>query len=113
MNVFSSLELTRTDPAHFGTGKLVSSNSKVDAASFVGGEKPESDFEKMLISAMSEVNQQQLDVSNISQQLIIDPDSVDAHDVTIAMAKANMSLSIAQAVMDRVIKGWNEIITTR
>ena len=49
----------------------------------------------------------------IAQQLITDPDSVDVHDVTIAMAQASLSLSLAQTVIDRVIKDWNEITTTR
>jgi flagellar hook-basal body complex protein FliE len=29
------------------------------------------------------------------------------------MAEANLSLKIAQSVIDRVIKDWNEITTTR
>ena len=45
--------------------------------------------------------------------MIVDPESVDVHDVTIAMAEANLSLKIAQSVIDRLIKGWNEITTTR
>jgi len=38
---------------------------------------------------------------------------VDVHDVTIAMAEANLSLKLAQSVIDRVIRGWNEITTNR
>ena len=39
--------------------------------------------------------------------MMIDPDSVDVHDVTIAMAEANLSLKLAQSVIDRVIRSWN------
>ena len=42
-----------------------------------------------------------------------DPDSVDIHDVTTAMAKAQMSLSLAQTVIDRLVTGWNELSTNR
>ena len=35
--------------------------------------------------------------------MLVDPDSVDAHDVTIAMAKANLSLNITRTVLDRVV----------
>ena len=50
--------------------------------------------------------------SNV-EKLIIDPDSVDIHDVTTAMAEANMSLSLAQTVISRMVSSWNEITTTR
>ncbi len=59
------------------------------------------------------MNQQQIHTSELSQQMMIDPDSVDVHDVTIAMAEANLSLKLAQSVIDRVIRGWNEITTNR
>jgi len=47
------------------------------------------------------------------EAMLIDPDSVDAHDVTIAMAKANMSLNITRTVLDRVVRAWKDIINTR
>ncbi|MBO4547356.1 MAG: flagellar hook-basal body complex protein FliE, partial [Treponema sp.] len=47
------------------------------------------------------------------RQILTDPDSVDIHDVTTAMAKAQMSMTLAKTVVDRVITGWNEITTTR
>ena len=62
---------------------------------------------------MNTVNTQQADVSKIQEKLITDPDSVDIHDVTIAMSKARMSLNLAQNVIDRLVSGWNEITTTR
>ena len=38
---------------------------------------------------------------------------VDVQDVTIAMAKAQMSLNLAQTVIDRLLTGWSEIQTSR
>jgi flagellar hook-basal body complex protein FliE len=70
-------------------------------------------FDNYLLDAISYVNDSQNKSSALFEQVIIDPDSVDAHDVTIAMAEANLSLSLAQAVIDRMIKGWSEITTTR
>ena len=55
----------------------------------------------------------QLDVTAVQEKLITDPDDVDIHDVTIAMAKARQSLNLAQTVIDRLVTGWNEITTTR
>ena len=40
------------------------------------------------------------------------PDAVDPHDVTIAMAKANMSLNITRTVLDRVVRAWRDLINT-
>ena len=62
---------------------------------------------------MNSVNSQQNSVSQLQEKVITDPDSVDIHDVTIAMSKARMSLNLAQTVIDRLVTGWNEITTTR
>ena len=70
-------------------------------------------FEQTLLGAFDAMNAKQIKSEDIAQQMIIDPESVDVHDVTIAMAEANLSLKIAQTVIDRVIKDWNEITTTR
>ncbi|MBP3367186.1 MAG: flagellar hook-basal body complex protein FliE [Treponema sp.] len=66
-------------------------------------------FEKLLLEAASKMNSQQIAVSSIQEQVITNPDSVDVHDVTTAMAKAKMSLELAQKVADRLINGWNEL----
>ena len=65
------------------------------------------------MEAVNTVNSQQIDVTNLQEKMITNPDDVDIHDVTIAMSKARMSLNLAQSVIDRLITGWNEITTTR
>jgi flagellar hook-basal body complex protein FliE len=70
-------------------------------------------FEQTLLKAFDQMNEKQVKTDELAQQMIVNPESVDPHDVTIAMAEANLSLKIAQSVIDRVIKGWNEITTTR
>ena len=65
------------------------------------------------MEAVNSVNSQQLEVSNLQEKIITNPDDVDIHDVTIAMSKARMSLNLAQTVIDRLVSGWNEITTTR
>ena len=69
-------------------------------------------FEASMVNGVG-MNQQQLDATRLQEQVITDPDSLDIHDVTIAMSKARMSLNLAQSVIDRLISGWNEISTTR
>ncbi len=113
MNVIdfnSKLEMTRTNPAHFGNAPL--SGITRNEHSETSGRK-KGVFETYLLDAVNTVNNSQLEVGNVQQQLITDPDSVDIHDVTTAMAKAQMSLSLAQTVIDRLLTGWSEIQTTR
>jgi len=70
-------------------------------------------FENVMLKALDGVNQYQQDSSAKIQQVMVDPESIDPQDVTIAMAEANLSLNIARTVMDRVVRGWKEVINTR
>ncbi|MFQ3546796.1 MAG: flagellar hook-basal body complex protein FliE [Termitinemataceae bacterium] len=70
-------------------------------------------FEDAMLKALDSVNADQNLSSQLMQDMVTDPDSVDPHDVTIAMAKANLSLNITRTVLDRIVKGWKEIINTR
>ena len=125
---FGTLQMVRTDAQHFGNGKIIpltankpgmepiskisglTGNSKAGSITPAGNSKS---FQDYLIEAVNTVNNQQNEVSNIQERLITDPDSVDVHDVTIAMSKARMSLNLAQTVIDRLVTDWNEITTTR
>lgn len=97
------LKLARTHPGHFYTG---GSAAPAEAAG-------EYSFENAMLKALDGVNAMQMDSSEITEAMLIDPDSVDAHDVTIAMAKANMSLNITRTVLDRIVRAWKDIINTR
>ena len=125
---FGTLQMVRTDKAHFGQGKIqaltantpgLSPIEKVqgavkstEAASVQRAGQAKS-FQSYLLDALETVNTQQLDVNTVQEKLITDPDDVNVADVTIAMAKARMSLNLAQTVIDRLVSGWNEITTTR
>ncbi|MBQ3824658.1 MAG: flagellar hook-basal body complex protein FliE [Spirochaetaceae bacterium] len=110
--MFGSLELTRTETAHIGTAPISGKNQKVDI--LIGAEdESKGKFQNYLLDAVKSLNEQQTNVAHIQEQVITDPDSGDIHDVTIAMAKAQMSLSLAQTVIERVVQGWNDISTTR
>ena len=125
---FGTLQMVRTDKAHFGQGKIqpLTTNTpgmspiekihraekSTEAASIQPASQSKS-FQSYLLDALSTVNSQQLDVNSVQEKLITNPDEVDVHDVTIAMAKARSSLNLAQTVIDRLVSGWNEITTTR
>jgi flagellar hook-basal body complex protein FliE len=95
------INLKRTDPRHFY-------GSAGPAAAQEGG-----NFGRMLINSLNEVNNMQKEHADLTVQSITNPDSVDPHDVTIAAAKANLSLSITKNVLDRVIQAYKEITNIR
>ena len=128
----NQLQMNRTDTFHYGTKRiepLTAKNPGFSPISSVQGVSRNSEavsvqqisqngvqkktFSDYLIEAVNSVNSQQLEVSNLQEKIITNPDEVDIHDVTIAMSKARMSLNLAQTVIDRLVSGWNEITTTR
>ena len=109
-----TLTMLRTDSAHIGSEPITSMMSQtIRSKKETAGTEKKGAFEQYLLKAVDSVNDKQMASDAIAQQLITDPDSVDVHDVTIKMAQASLSLSLAQTVIDRVVKDWNEITTTR
>ncbi len=109
MGLFSPNEVTgqivnmiATDPRHFGRGNVSAKSSSVEES-----------FGKLLFGALNQVNNDQLNSINLTQKMITDPDSVNIHDVTIAIAKANLSLATTKAIADRAIRAYREIISIR
>lgn len=96
------LTLLRTDPRHL-PGRLDPAPAAVRPGTFGG----------MLLGALEGVSTQQQTADALAVQSIVDPDSVDPHDVTIAAAKASLSLSITKSVVDRVIQAYREIQNVR
>jgi len=72
-----------------------------------------SSFEDALLKAIDGVNADQQKTSGLIQKMVASPDSVNAHDVTIAMAESNLSLNLARTILDRIVRGWKEVINTR
>ena len=93
-----------TNPKHLGAdGK----------AGEVKGEAFESVLGRIVANGISQTNNLQQESFALNQAFITDPDSVDSHDVTIAMQKANMALQITKAVVDGALQSYREIINLR
>jgi flagellar hook-basal body complex protein FliE len=116
--------LARTDAMHYTAAGLrdesgTDSTDGIAAALLPAGVGAQSSatkapsFEQALLKAMDGVNSSQNKSDDLLQRVVADPDSVDAQDVTIAMAEANMSLNLAKTVMSRVVTAWKDIINTR
>ncbi|MDR2900249.1 MAG: flagellar hook-basal body complex protein FliE [Treponema sp.] len=70
-------------------------------------------FDDAMLQALDMVSQLQQEPSNLIQQSITEPGSVDVHDITNAQAQASLALNISRTVLDRIVQGWNQIINTR
>jgi len=70
-------------------------------------------FEDAMLQALDKVSGAQMNASDMQKQAIINPDSVDIHDITIAQAEASMSLSITRNILSRLVQGWRDLINTR
>lgn len=70
-------------------------------------------FEDAMLGALDKVSAYQQFSSDLAQQAITDPDSVDVHDITIAQAEASMALNITRNVLNRIVQGWKDVINTR
>lgn len=70
-------------------------------------------FEDAMLRALDKVSGTQQSAAQMVQAAITDPGSVDAHDITIAQAKASMSLNITRTVLNRIVQGWRDLINLR
>ena len=70
-------------------------------------------FETTMLGALDRVSAYQQFASNLHQEAIINPDSVNVHDITIAQAQARLSLDLTRNVLNRIVQGWRDLINTR
>ena len=97
------IDMKRTHPRHL--------NAEGDVPA--SREKPGTGFGQVLTQAISGVNDLQQNTSELAERMIVDPDSVDAHDVSIAIAKANTSLQMAKTIVDSALRAYRDIISIR
>ncbi|HEQ72277.1 MAG TPA: flagellar hook-basal body complex protein FliE [Spirochaetia bacterium] len=74
---------------------------------------PEQSFGDLLMKALNDVNTLQMEPYRLNEKMITEPNSVDIHDITLATAKANLSLSITKELIERTIRAYKEIINIR
>ncbi|MCL2180655.1 MAG: flagellar hook-basal body complex protein FliE [Treponema sp.] len=70
-------------------------------------------FEDAMLQALDKVSGSQINASNLQKEAIINPDSVDIHDITIAQAEASMALGITRNILSRLVQSWRDLINTR
>jgi len=97
------VNLKTTDPRHFG-GIKKTKNYDTD---FI------SNFGNSIKNAMKDVNNLQVKSDTMNKKMIIDPSSVNVHDVMIASEKANLALNFTKAVVTKAVEAYKAIIGMR
>lgn len=100
------VRMARTHTGHMA-GKVHAGEERVDPQ--VSGQS----FGSLVSSALTGTSDLEQEANSLAQQFITDPDSVDVHDVTIAMGKANLAVSITKSVVNEALKAYREIINIR
>jgi flagellar hook-basal body complex protein FliE len=105
------VSLARTNPRHLaGIGATAAAAPAAAAPAASGVEQK---FGGLLLGALGNVNDSQLKAMDLSQRMITDPTSVNVEDVTIALADANLALSMTKSIVDRALAAYREIINIR
>jgi flagellar hook-basal body complex protein FliE len=106
--------LLTTDPRHIaGADKAAGRAQGAGYPASTAAIDPEADFGKLFLQSLGQTNDLQVRAQDLSEALISDPDSVDIHEVTVALAEANLALSMTKAVIDRAIRAYREIVNIR
>ena len=117
------IEPRRTHPAHMAGGTGVNGTAR-GAAPSASGAPPEASppepppvradrFGTMIAQAVGRVSDGQLSADALFERMLTHPDEVEPHDVSIAMARAEMSLNLTKSVVDRAVKAYTDITTMR
>jgi len=111
--------LARTDARHLaGTGLKAGPGpapgpSPASRSVTFPRESPTASFGQLFTNAFERVNESLLRSQALSEQMITDPDSVDVHDLSIAMAEANLAISMTKNIVDRAVRAYREVTAVR
>jgi len=112
------ISMVRTNPGHMGPvnspyagsgANILSLEKKIGAEDITGA----GTFEQAMLQALDKVSGSQQYASALHAEAMVNPDSIDAHDVGIAQEMAGMSLNITRNILSRLVQGWRDLINTR
>jgi flagellar hook-basal body complex protein FliE len=110
MKLTHEKHIVPSDSPYFGNGKkALALRDQLGAQSITRAGV----FEDAMLQALDKVSGAQLNASNLQKEAIINPDSVDIHDITIAQAEAGMALGVTRNILSRLVQGWRDLINTR
>ena len=121
--IYDSVSMVRTHPNHMGPSPLGGADSPYAGSGKnilalekkIGAEgiTRAGTFETAMLQALDKVSGANRLAEQLSQEAMINPDSVDVHDLTVAQGQANMSLGITRIILSRMVQGWRDLINTR
>jgi len=112
------ISMVQTHPGHIGplnspyagSGKnILALEKKIGAEDITRA----GTFEQAMLQALDKVSGTQQYASALNTEAIVNPDSIDAHDVSIAQEMASMSFNITRNILSRLVQGWRDLINTR
>lgn len=74
-----------------------------------GGNSGDGDFAHTLMDVMKEVNNSQQNSVQLQNDLMTGRQTVDYHDLMIAMERANTAMNLTMAVRNKVLDAYQEI----
>ena len=99
----NQIGINTTDPLHFGN--TPTNISKTDDIS--------ESFSEVLKKSLEKVNDTQVTADDLTQKMIYNPNSVEAHEVMIASEKARISLTFTKTVVDGIIRAYRDLTNLR
>ncbi|AXR67791.1 flagellar hook-basal body complex protein FliE [Leptospira mayottensis] len=70
-------------------------------------------FSEAMKNALTSVNDLQVEADELTQKMVFDPNSVDAHEVMIASEKARVALTFTKTIADGVVRAYRELTSLR
>jgi flagellar hook-basal body complex protein FliE len=93
--------------------------TKVDERHYTEKVKPHSpdevaeSFADVLKKSIEKVNDLEIEADTLTQKLVYEPNSVDAHQVMIAAEKARIAVTFTKTLADGVVKAYKELSNLR
>lgn len=98
----NQIRITTTNPLHYGGEPKVESNEDITES-----------FAEVFKKSLEKVNDAQVHADDLTQKMVFNPNSVDAHEVMIAAEKARISLTFTKTVVDGIIRAYKELSNLR
>jgi flagellar hook-basal body complex protein FliE len=98
----NQIAVSTTNPLHFGNSNSVSAKDDISES-----------FAEVLKKSLEKVNDVQVEADDLTQKMIYNPNSVEAHEVMIASEKARISLTFTKTVVDGIIRAYRDLTNLR
>jgi flagellar hook-basal body complex protein FliE len=98
----NQIGINTTDPLHFGNTPAIGKTDDISES-----------FSEVLKKSLEKVNDTQVTADDLTQKMIYNPNSVEAHEVMIASEKARISLTFTKTVVDGIIRAYRDLTNLR